>query len=164
MASAAVEMLADQRSDIEKYPDLAMAVVVRNGLVLVQQRDRRSKCRVFEFPGGAIDFAETGEQAAIRELYEETGIKRLPVLGIHTGTNEYGGTISYVVLSNNTDQKPVITQSYREQKFYWLEPVDIPRDDFYPADIEFIDTSLPLYTRLCNPLPATDSVDGRDRS
>ncbi|MFA0897208.1 NUDIX domain-containing protein, partial [Vibrio cholerae] len=28
---------------------------------------------IFEFPGGSIDAGESGEQAAIRELWEETG-------------------------------------------------------------------------------------------
>ena len=39
--------------------DLAMAVVVRRGLVLVQRRLRRHVGFVHEFPGGAVEAGET---------------------------------------------------------------------------------------------------------
>ena len=99
---------------------------------------------MLEFPGGVVDSSETGEQAAIRELYEETGIKNLPVLGEYASTNEYGGIIYFVILHNNTSQEPEITESYRKQKYYWLKPGDIPRDEFYSADIEFIEFELKI--------------------
>jgi 8-oxo-dGTP diphosphatase len=34
----------------------------------------------------------------------------------------------------------------RQQTFQWLEPSDVPLDDFYPADIEFIKSYLVQYT------------------
>ncbi|WP_139123462.1 NUDIX hydrolase, partial [Vibrio parahaemolyticus] len=45
--------------------DLSMAVVVKQGKVLVQNRYRSGKGMVFEFPGGSVDSGESGEQAAI---------------------------------------------------------------------------------------------------
>ncbi len=74
--------------------NLSMAVVVKQGKVLVQNRYRRGKGMVFEFPGGSVDSGESGEQAAIRELWEETGLNGLKVLGNHTAKNSYGGEIS----------------------------------------------------------------------
>ena len=53
---------------------LSMAVVVKNGLVLLQKRFRRDMGMVLEFPGGSVDKRETGVEAAIRELWEETGL------------------------------------------------------------------------------------------
>ncbi|WP_439333271.1 NUDIX hydrolase [Vibrio viridaestus] len=52
--------------------NLSMAVVVKQDRVLIQQRYRRNKGMVFEFPGGSVDADESGEDAAIRELCEET--------------------------------------------------------------------------------------------
>ncbi|MBE3745013.1 NUDIX hydrolase, partial [Vibrio parahaemolyticus] len=69
--------------------NLSMAVVVKQGKVLVQNRYRRGKGMVFEFPGGSVDSGESGEQAAIRELWEETGLNGLKVLGNHTAKNSY---------------------------------------------------------------------------
>ncbi|MEW4466046.1 NUDIX hydrolase, partial [Vibrio cholerae] len=60
---------------------LAMAVVIKNNLVLVQKRFRKNTGMIFEFPGGSIDAGESGEQAAIRELWEETGLRNLKLIG-----------------------------------------------------------------------------------
>jgi len=122
-----------------------MAVVVRSRTVLVQERYRQSKGMVFEFPGGSIDSGESGEQAAFRELMEETGLTGLTVKGSHIHTNEYGGEIHYVVLEQNIFQEPIAVEEYRKQIFHWLEPQNIPLQDFYKADILFIKNELDRY-------------------
>ncbi|MDR1762909.1 MAG: NUDIX domain-containing protein [Dysgonamonadaceae bacterium] len=43
--------------------------------LLVAVRDREPAKGTFDLPGGFVDMFETGEQAAIREVLEETGIK-----------------------------------------------------------------------------------------
>ena len=124
---------------------LSMAVVIRSGTVLVQERYRKSKGMVFEFPGGSVDSEESGEQAALRELMEETGLTNLTVKGSHTLTNQYGGEIHYVVLEQSILEEPIATEEYRKQIFHWLEPQEIPLQDFYKADIQFIENELWKY-------------------
>ena len=126
--------------------DLSMAVVVKQGKVLVQNRYRCGKGMVFEFPGGSVDSGESGEQVAIRELWEETGLNGLKVLGNHTAQNSYGGEISYVVLEALPNQEPAAVDPERKQTFYWFIPTDIPRGDFFDADLAFIEKHLGLYT------------------
>lgn len=126
--------------------NLSMAVVVKQGKVLVQNRYRRGKGMVFEFPGGSVDSGESGEQAARRELWEETGLNGLKVLGNHTAKNSYGGEISYVVLEALPNQEPAGVDPERKQTFYWFIPTDIPRGDFFYADLTFIEKHLGLYT------------------
>ncbi len=129
-----------------RLKDLSMAVVVKQGKVLIQNRFRSGKGMVFEFPGGSVDSGESGEQAAIRELWEETGLNGLKILGNHTAQNSYGGEITYVVLEALPNQEPADVDSERKQTFYWFIPTDIPHGDFFDADLAFIEMHLELYT------------------
>ncbi|MBY7732239.1 NUDIX hydrolase [Vibrio splendidus] len=126
--------------------NIAMAVVVRDGKVLVQKRFRHGQGMVFEFPGGSVDPGESGGQAAIRELWEETGLKDLQPIGTHQAINNFGGEIHYVVLCADQNDEPKMVDAERQQTFYWLEPSAIPLDGFYRADIEFIENHLSRYT------------------
>ena len=122
--------------------NLSMAVVVREGRVLIQERFRRSEGMVLEFPGGSIDSGETPEIAAARELWEETGLEQLAVKGAFQAENEFGGEIHYVVFEGNRSTTPTEVDSTRQQTFFWFEPTQIPVDEFHAADADFIENQL----------------------
>ena len=96
----------------------SMAVVVRDGLVLIQRRYRRDQGMVYEFPGGSVDQNESGTKAAIRELWEETGIASIESIGVEPD---------------------------RQQSFFWFSVSEIPLADFYEADLLFIRRYLGQY-------------------
>lgn len=78
----------------------AGVLVVRAGEVLLQRRSDDGK---WGNPGGCVEIGETPEQAARRELFEETGLiaDRMELLGICTGANGYhtypNGDMVYIV-------------------------------------------------------------------
>ncbi|UTW13002.1 NUDIX hydrolase [Marinobacterium rhizophilum] len=53
----------------------ASAVLLRNDSVLLVQRALAPNAGYWSFPGGKMHAGETVEQAALRELNEETGVK-----------------------------------------------------------------------------------------
>lgn len=57
----------------------ALAVVLRDGQVLLAQRSKNPDRGLWGFPGGHVEWGETVLQAATRELAEETGIIAEPL-------------------------------------------------------------------------------------
>ena len=56
----------------------ALAVVVREGKVLLVRRANPPDAGLWGFPGGRIEWGETAAEAAARELAEETGVRAAP--------------------------------------------------------------------------------------
>ncbi len=57
----------------------ALAVVVRNGAVLLVRRRNAPNAGLWGFPGGHVEWGETALTAAARELREETGVTARPL-------------------------------------------------------------------------------------
>ncbi|EBA15091.1 hydrolase, NUDIX family protein [Roseobacter sp. SK209-2-6] len=53
----------------------AIAVVYHAGSVLLVQRGKPPNLGSWGFPGGHVELGETGKEAAVRELFEETGVR-----------------------------------------------------------------------------------------
>jgi mutator protein MutT len=68
----------------------AGAVLIENGKVALIERHRAGK-HYYVFPGGGVDTGETPEQAAVREMEEETGLRvtvQRKLAEIHFGLSE----------------------------------------------------------------------------
>jgi len=71
--------LADARTYPQR-PYLAVsAAIIRAGKVLVVRRARQPAQSFYTFPGGAVEVGETLNEAAIREVREETSLAIEPV-------------------------------------------------------------------------------------
>lgn len=72
----------------------AGAVVIDGDRVLLISMEPPGQRRWWHFPGGGIEDGETPEEAAVRELREETGLRASTVTeylraGIHGGQHQY---------------------------------------------------------------------------
>jgi 8-oxo-dGTP diphosphatase len=68
----------------------AGVVLIENGKVALIER-HRAGTHYYVFPGGGVDEGETPEQAAVREMEEETGLRvtvRRKLAEIHFGLSE----------------------------------------------------------------------------
>ncbi|HEY6074380.1 MAG TPA: NUDIX domain-containing protein [Anaerolineales bacterium] len=52
----------------------AVAILIENDQIALMERHRLGK-HYFTFPGGGVDAGETPEQAVVREMAEETGLR-----------------------------------------------------------------------------------------
>lgn len=57
----------------------AIAVVIKDGQVLLVQRRNPPNAGQWGFPGGHVELGETALDAAARELHEETGVTATPL-------------------------------------------------------------------------------------
>ncbi|MCO4781735.1 MAG: NUDIX hydrolase [Candidatus Cloacimonetes bacterium] len=128
--------------------NVALAIVIRNGRVLVQHRLRAKLGMVYEFPGGKVDFGESIEEGAKRELYEETGLQDLLFTKSYSYTKKDNTTISFVILNlAHSLQEPFETNSLRKQSFHWLTLDEIPISSFQELDQSFIQQELKKYIK-----------------
>jgi len=94
----------------ENVPRLTVDVVISNGtkVVLVKRKNDPFKGQ-WALPGGFVDFGETVEQAAQREVKEETGldIELEGLLGVYSDPNRdpRGHTVSVVFFATKKKGK-----------------------------------------------------------
>ena len=88
-----------------QYPRVTVDVVIkrRNGKFVLVKRANDPFKDFWALPGGFVEYGETVEQAAIREVKEETGldVELLGILGVYSEPNRdpRGHTISIVFLA-----------------------------------------------------------------
>lgn len=81
-----------------------IAVVVHEGRALLVRRANPPDAGLWGFPGGKIEFGETVADAAVRELFEETGVRGeaqgvLTTLDILVPSDEGGIQQHYILIA-----------------------------------------------------------------
>lgn len=111
-----------------------IAAVIRDGHVLLVRRANPPDAGRWGFPGGKIEQGETIENAAIRELLEETGVRAAP-LRVFTAVdvfdrNDSGALnrhfILVAVLCRWTSGEPVAGDDALEARWFHLEDLNQP--------------------------------------
>ncbi len=114
---------------------VAAALIVRGDEVLIcQRRADQPMALQWEFPGGKIESGESAEQALVRELDEELGIKATigPKVTHIRHNYRHGGAVDlqfFVVREFSGDLENRIFTQLR-----WTRLEDLPEYDFLAAD------------------------------
>lgn len=109
-----------------RIQELNVYVVLKNDdRILVLKR----KDGFWEFPGGGVDWGETPEQAALRELKEETGIVPdgpLKLLGITSAVYKKEGADKhsiYIIYEANTGKNDIVICGEHDE-YRWLNRME----------------------------------------
>lgn len=116
---------------------LGVGVVVRRGgRLLLGRREKPDEPRSWSLPGGALESGESVEQAARRELAEETGLHADDVTAFALGLTplEAGRTVwTAGALAANVTGEPRVLATHEFTVLEWFSPDELPEPLFGPT-------------------------------
>jgi 8-oxo-dGTP diphosphatase len=134
-----------------------IAVVVENGRALLVRRANPPDAGLWGYPGGKIEYGETVSGAAIRELWEETGVEAraldvITTLDILVRAEDGAVTQHYIliaVLCRWVSGEPIAADDALEAGWFTLQdlrPETLPMS----ADVDVIAQRAQAMIRLSN--------------
>lgn len=113
-------------------------MVIRDNKVLLGKRKGSHGAGTWAFPGGHLEFGETIEQTAKRELLEETGI-RIEKVDLGPYTNDYMPKedkhyITLFMIVRNPVGEPEVKEPHKCEKWEWFEWNKFPKPLFLPIE------------------------------
>jgi 8-oxo-dGTP diphosphatase len=108
----------------------------RDGKILLLKRAGGEAIGAWYLPGGAVDEGETVEQAAARELLEESGLRPstpLRLVGV-THMHVYGADSLQVAYTCGIDDDAEVVLSHEHNGARWMDPVEY-RDRYFNDDV-----------------------------
>ena len=116
----------NQQYAAEQPPQVRVGVgvfILRDGKFLMQQRQGSHGADTWSVPGGHIEYGETPEEAAIREVCEETGCEI---------TNVCFAAVTNDIFADDQCGEPSITEPDRCKEQRWVDFDTLPQPLFLP--------------------------------
>ncbi|NHB68023.1 nucleotide triphosphate diphosphatase NUDT15 [Perlabentimonas gracilis] len=118
-------------------PKVGVGVIIENkeGQILVGKR-KGSHSPLYSIPGGHLELGETFEEAATKEIFEETGLQIFSpsVIAItnnlRTYRNEKVHYVSIILYANQFQGTPTIMEKDKCELWIWVEPLKVPKPHF----------------------------------
>ena len=112
------------------------AIVLKDGKVLLGKRKNSHGSDTWQFPGGHLEFNESIENCAQREVLEETGIKIKNIrLGPYTNDifeQEQKHYITLFVISEYDSGELELREPQKCAEWGWFEWTQLPEPSFLP--------------------------------
>lgn len=121
----------------DKRPYIGVAViVVRNDRVLLGKRKNSHGAGTWQFPGGHLEYGESIEDCARRELFEETGLSIVNLrMGPFTNDffeNEGKHYVTLFVIADHTTGEARLKEPHKCERWDWFRWWDMPTPHFLP--------------------------------
>lgn len=118
-------------------PGVGIGIIIQNekGEILVGKRTG-SHAPFYSIPGGHLELGETFEEAAIKEVKEETGLTLLhpKVLGVTNNLRTYAREnkhyVSIILLATDFEGEARVMEPQKCESWFWCLPANIPKPHF----------------------------------
>lgn len=119
---------------IKDRPMIGIGIVVtRNDKILLGSRLAGHGAGMYQIPGGHLEFGETFEETAIREVLEEAGLPNIIVKGVVSVSNDRQFNKHYVsigILAESFDGEPYNAEPDKSENWGWHDPHNLPQPMF----------------------------------
>ncbi len=118
-------------------PLVGVSVLIKNGdRILLEKRDKDPGKGAWKAPGGHMEFGETPEETATREVEEEVGVK-ISDLKFRTLTNDVfeDGSKHYITIwmeAKYESGEPKVKAPYEESEISWFTWDSLPQPLYLP--------------------------------
>ncbi|GAB6905231.1 putative DNA alkylation repair enzyme (modular protein) [Desulfosarcina cetonica] len=121
----------------QKRPLIGVGIiVVRDGRVLLGKRKSAHGAGTWQFPGGHLEFGESIEACARRELSEETGLTisrwRLGPFTNDIFEKEQKHYVTLFVIAETTEGEPIVKEPHKCERWDWFPWSAMPKPHFLP--------------------------------
>lgn len=127
-------------------PPVSVAIIVDQGKVLMARRRAAEGEISWVFPGGAIEVGESPEQAAVREVAEETGLRVEAEKVLGDRVHPKSGVPMHYVAVRLVGGEAAVADDEELDAVAWIAHSEIseyvPYGLFGPVQ-EYLDTALP---------------------
>jgi 8-oxo-dGTP diphosphatase len=129
--------MADVMRSNRKRPYIGVAVIViRQGRVLLGKRKNSHGAGTWQFPGGHLEYGESIEACARRELMEETGLT-IDTLRYGPFTNDFFEAeekhyVTLFVIADRTTGEPMVREPDKCERWDWFPWAQLPTPRFLP--------------------------------
>ncbi len=118
-------------------PKVGIGVIVeKDGKILLGKRLASHGAGTWQIPGGHLEFNDTFEDTARREVMEETGLTDIEVVGLVCVINNRVYDKHFVSLGFHTRWKsgePYAAEPEKSSDWQWFAPGELPEDIFLPS-------------------------------
>jgi 8-oxo-dGTP diphosphatase len=126
-------------------PPVSVAIIVDHGKVLMARRRATEGEISWVFPGGAIEIGESPEEAAVREVTEETGLKVEAVKALGDRVHPKSGVPMFYVAAHLVGGEAHVADADELDAVAWVSldqiPEYVPYGLFGPVQ-EYLDEAL----------------------
>jgi mutator protein MutT len=106
----------------------------QDGKLLLTRRAIDPAIGKWTFPGGYVDWGETVDAAALRETWEETGLR--VELGGLIGVYSYPNAPVVIVVYRARVLDGTLTLCHENDRLEWVSPADVPWDELaFPSTV-----------------------------